>query len=545
MKRTKIRTMFVLLFAALMLSLLFITIFPGCSGGSGGDGGSGPLPTTPPTSSPSVSPTSAGLSPNTTYYWQVQAWDNQGNGTDGPKWTFTTSSSSSLEYTGGVTPDIARKAALSFINKQRARAESREKFASTLSKMPEDPVGEVTQLKNDETGDVTGYVFNLSPKGYIVVSGDSSIAPIIAYSYSSNFSWNDCDENTLLYMLKNDLNNRFKAKGMKAVSGEKVSANRRLWSYYLNTDEKAVSRGSIIGPLFTFATWHQYSPYNQKCPIDPKTDLHSKVGCVAIAMSQILNYWQYPKSVTFTSDDDYVTGTRDIPVDAESASFSGINYNNGNPTDDVKASICFAAGVLVKMDYTSSGSGAYTPDTARAFTQRLGYDNAWFDDYQSKPFDPANLISNMKSKHPAIISIGGSSGVGHALNVDGYDEGTGYFHLNYGWDGSTDGWYSLPDGLPTDLNVLRGSVLDIYVSGITPSPSPTATVTPTPSPGTGPDMPDSPNPANFQESVPVNATLVWEPCSGADYYDLYLWPANEPKPSTPTVKNLTSSYYKP
>lgn len=545
MKRIKVRTLFVLLFAALMLSLLFITMMPGCSGGSGGDSGSGPLPTVSPTSSPTVSPTSAGLSPNTTYYWQVQAWDNQGNGTDGPRWTFTTASGASAEYTGGITPDIARKAALSFVNKQRQRAESREKFSAAMLKMPEDPIGEMTELKNQETGETTGYVFNLSPKGYIVVSGDSSITPIVAYSYTANFSWSEAEENTLLFMLRNDLQYRFKAKGTKAVSDERVSANRRMWSYYLNTDSKVADRGTIIGPLFTFATWHQYSPYNQKCPIDPKTNLHSKVGCVAIAMSQILNYWQSPNSVTFTGSDDYITGTRDIPVDAVSANFSGISYNNGNPTDDVKASICFAAGVLVRMDYTSSGSGAYTPETAAAFTNRLGYDSAWYDDYQSKPFDSANLISNMNAKHPAILSIGGSSGVGHALNVDGYDSGAQTFHLNYGWDGSTDGWYSLPDGLPADLNVVRGSVLDIYMSGVTPSPTPSPTPTTSPSPSVGPDMPDSPNPSNYQEYVPIDSTLVWEPCSGADYYDLYLWPANEPKPSNPIVRNLKTSYYKP
>lgn len=555
MKRTKIRTLFVLLFAALMMSLLFITVFPGCSGGGGSGDGSGgdPVPTVPPTSSPTSSPTpspepsptTSWLSPNTTYNWQVEAWNNQGNGTDGPKWTFTTSGKSSSEFSGGVTPHIARKVALSFVNKQRRRVESGEKFSDVMSQMPGDPIGELTELKHIETGDTTGYVFNLSPKGYVVVSGDSSITPIIAYSYTSNFSWSEAEENILLHMLKNDLQNRFKAKGMRVLSDEKVSLHRRMWSYYLNTDENVTNRGTIIGPLFTFATWHQYSPYNQDCPVDPQTSLRSKVGCVAISMAQIMNYWKSPRFVTFTSSDDYVTGTRKIPVEAETANFSGINYNNGNPSDDVKAAICFAAGVLVKMDYTSSASGAYTASTAEAFNNRLGYEGARYDDYMSKPFDPSNLISNMNKEQPAIISIGGQSGVGHALNVDGYDSGADTFHLNYGWDGNTDGWYSLPDGLPTELNVIRGSVLDIHIAGVIPSPSPSPTATVSPSPSVGPDVPDSPNPSNYQENVSTDSTLVWEPCSGADYYNLYIWPANEPKPSTPTVRNLKTSFYKP
>jgi hypothetical protein len=41
--------------------------------------------------------------------------------------------------------------------------------------------------------------------------------------------------------------------------------------------------------------WSQGSPYNDQCPeLTPGADEHTKVGCVATAMSQIMYYWQWP-----------------------------------------------------------------------------------------------------------------------------------------------------------------------------------------------------------------------------------------------------------
>ena len=47
--------------------------------------------------------------------------------------------------------------------------------------------------------------------------------------------------------------------------------------------------------------------------------------------------------------------------------------------------------------------------------------------------------------------------------VDGYDEG--YFHINFGWGGSYDGWYMLPEELPFELTVLEGLIVDIDPTG--------------------------------------------------------------------------------
>ena len=48
------------------------------------------------------------------------------------------------------------------------------------------------------------YIFDLQPQGYIVVSANSNLPPVIAYSFTDNF-WNDVyEDNILLQILKKD-----------------------------------------------------------------------------------------------------------------------------------------------------------------------------------------------------------------------------------------------------------------------------------------------------------------------------------------------------
>jgi len=64
------------------------------------------------------------------------------------------------------------------------------------------------QLRHEETGELLAYVFALEPKGFVVVSPDTDITPIIAYSFEGNFNWKDSEENVLLNMLTYDMRNR-------------------------------------------------------------------------------------------------------------------------------------------------------------------------------------------------------------------------------------------------------------------------------------------------------------------------------------------------
>jgi len=60
---------------------------------------------------------------------------------------------------------------------------------------------------------------------------------------------------------------------------------------------------------------------------------------------------------------------------------------------------------------------------------------------------------------------------GHNVVCDGYNSDD-FFRLNFGWGGSSDGWYSLPEGFPYSLTVFEGIVADINLpTGIEGNPS--------------------------------------------------------------------------
>lgn len=522
--------LFILLFASLG--------FFGCGGGGGGGGGGDITP----------SPTStSGLQHNTNYKWQVESCNNSGVITTGSEWTLSTGTSGIVSMEGEVTPDMALKIAGIHIRRAKNTPDIMEKYGKNLDKAPDDAVADIKKLKTGKGGDTLAYVMQLKPVGYIVVPANCALPPVIAYSYKSNFSWDESPENILLYMLRDDILMRLEALEKGKIPEDVRARDARLWNQYLSGAMPDIKGKTVWGPLFTFSTWHQRDPYNAYCPIDPSTSDRSVVGCVATSMCQVFNYWGHPTSASFTSGDDYVTTTRNISIDATTASFSGINYNNQNPSDDDAAELSFAAGVSVQMDYTSNGSYASIYYASQQIKSRFGYASADYEDF-SGGFSGTNIISNVKSGQPTVIAIYKAGyAEGHALNVDGYNDTDSTYHLNFGWGGSDDGWYSLPGGMPDDYSIVDASIVNIYATTPTPTPTPTVspTQTPTPTPTPTPETPADPYPVNGQSNVSVYVTLSWSDCAGADYYNIYLWRASDLKPSTPTSTGLTEPQYTP
>jgi len=341
-----------------------------------------------------------------------------------------------------------------------------------------------TPLLAPDTGRVLGYVFAVRPSGYIVVAADTGLEPVIAFSAESGFSWNEAESNILLHLLCADLESRMAALDANALPSSAVMSHAQAWTDAV-TSPAAVLSETPIGPLLQASTWSGGNPWNALCPIDPATGRSTAVGCVATATAQIIAYWGYPATVSFCEDDSYVTATRQIAVDATTASIAEIEYGGDpwtNPDSGMMAALSYAAGVSVAMDYTSSGSGAHLLDVAVAlaggetpYTRSIRpgvweYASAELRTYEysfwGTPFymDQQEffneLADNMAAGTPAELAIVSDTG-GHAIVCDGFDEGSGMFHLNFGWGGTGDGWYSLPTEIPYEYNVITYAVMDI------------------------------------------------------------------------------------
>jgi hypothetical protein len=328
-------------------------------------------------------------------------------------------------------------------------------------------------IKNDKNFALM-YIFKLTPKGYIVVSGHSSLPPIIAFSFSNDLGIMS-DENVLLQLLKADISSR--VEHIDQVSTDTISNHYEQWQKYLTSDygNQQIISTKIIGPLLE-TQWSQNSPYKDFCPIDKDTGDRSVAGCPAVAMAQILNYHRTTQNVKFTDDDDYfhnyAGNVYKIDDDFEEYVFPSFpelnvyldtlqyNYENDIPiTDDDKAAINFACGVAAKQVYHPTGSGTFGVNQAYQAYQRFNFEDVELLQESSDFYD--RLQANIENGFPAHIAVVNDAWTsGHNMVIDGYDT-EGFFHINFGWGGSYDGWYMLPKELPYELTVLEGLVVDI------------------------------------------------------------------------------------
>lgn len=231
---------------------------------------------------------------------------------------------------------------------------------------------------------------------------------------------------------------------------------------------------------FLGSHWTQDYPYNQLCPRDPvDNNAYSYAGCPAIAMGQIINYLRTTQDTRFSDDDDYAHhyAGRNYMIDDDwetlkFPSFPELNvmldsvdatFERGEPLPELlEAAVVFACGTALTQVYTSEGSGTYTVDQAFAAYQRFGFtDCLLFRDPDSLMY--ATLIANLKSGYPAHLAVENPAGtVGHNVVVDGYRPEDGKFHINFGYGGTLDNWYDIPDpSFYYGMTKLEGIILNI------------------------------------------------------------------------------------
>jgi len=237
---------------------------------------------------------------------------------------------------------------------------------SQLGKTDDFSVGSIIESYGSNENIILFYVFNLQPQGYIVVSADSNLPPVIAYSFTDNFQSDVSKDNILLQMLKVDIELRL--ENVEKLPENKIKSRNSLWNEFLNEETEVLinvdfqqwpPEGTTSTEGWIETKWHQNSPYNDFCPMDG--DKRSIAGCPAVTMAQILNYHKTTNNVTFNDSDDYYNsyGNRFwIDNDHEEydfPSFPELNtyldtlvYHYDNQfliTDEDKATLNFACGV--------------------------------------------------------------------------------------------------------------------------------------------------------------------------------------------------------
>ncbi|MFO8078474.1 MAG: C10 family peptidase [Thermoplasmatota archaeon] len=330
---------------------------------------------------------------------------------------------------------------------------------------------------------IFSYLFPLTPEGYIVVSASYDIKPVLAYSFSGEIPEDNDISHPFFSLLRNDIQTRLNHKQHHPSQTNTYTTS--LWNQKIkesirpqtnNDVEYWPPEGATETGGWIETTWHQNKPFKNFCPMDHTTDKRSIAGCPSIAMAQILNYHQTTKNIQFTDADDYRHSYLEsymIDDDHEGYDFPSfpelnthLNHlndqyeNHMDITDDDKAALTFACGIAAEQIYSSQGSGTLGVDQAYQAYMRFNCTTAQLlEDDIAKTYE--EIIEDIKEAQPVHLAVVNPSWTtGHNLIIDGYNTDD-YFHLNFGFGGSYDGWYQLPQDLPFELTVLEGVIVDI------------------------------------------------------------------------------------
>ena len=296
------------------------------------------------------------------------------------------------------------------------------------------------------------YVFNNgNGNGFVIVSGDDRVKPILAYSTSGCFNPNDIADgfqftlNTFSHEIQYIRENNIEATADIDAEWESVAETG-----YIN---KVNRNRTVVGPLLP-TIWHQNYPYNSQCPEDPEgAGGHVYAGCVATAMAQVMRFWNWPPqgtgSHTYTPD-GYEQQTANFGETEYHFELMPTAIDSTSSEEDIFyiAQFQHHCGIAVDMQYTGHGSGAYSFSVPPALREYFRYTcdddvtlSFWgFNFYTIEQWIQMLKDGGLSEGMPLYYSGSDDGGAGgHAFVCDGYDEND-YFHFNWGWSGKDDAW---------------------------------------------------------------------------------------------------------
>lgn len=329
--------------------------------------------------------------------------------------------------------------------------------------------------ERDASGVPVYYVFNTTVNGFVIVTADDAAHPIIGYSDEGAFVVPASSNNNVSFWLQYRKNEII---AMRAHNVAATSAIKDEWTSYISGSNRTTHNiaSSSVLPLCK-SYWDQSPYYNAYCPGGSVT------GCVATAMAQIMRYWSYPSVGTGSNCYDDATnhgysenyGELCADFDTSHYVWSAMQLNPLGSNNNQIAKLMYDCGVSVDMDYTPTGSGAevigWGASAFNSYTQYFGYDvttinSAMYSDYTDDSW--IALLENELNYHRPMQFEGTDPNEGgHSWVCDGYSA-TNMMHMNWGWGGDDDGYYSV-DSLnpsPFDFDQYIGVIYGIQPPGV-------------------------------------------------------------------------------
>ncbi|MDT0676492.1 C10 family peptidase [Autumnicola musiva] len=297
----------------------------------------------------------------------------------------------------------------------------------------------------DQNKDNLYYIINYEKGGFAILAADNRSIPILAYSETQSFS---IDENLKEKEGVSDWM-EFAKKQIDEIRKDNLSASKEIkeaWKSYENsrkinyTYTKNSKKEDPIGgcdpeteevsPLID-TNWSQGCGYNDLLPLKScTTNACGRVyaGCVPVAIAQVMKYHEFPNNYNWSNMPDNFGSI-------ETSTLIRDIHNNINNSD---------------LTYSCDGTGVDSDyGVAGLFKSNFGYSYA---SQKETNFYQEIAKMNLRKGQPVILA-GSNSSSGHMWVCDGFRRsetcvGGGMLvsilklHMNWGWGGNHNGWYS-------------------------------------------------------------------------------------------------------
>lgn len=315
-----------------------------------------------------------------------------------------------------VSEEDARKVACNFLGKQTEL--------------------DVQMVQMNEKTTSPFFIFN-TENSFVIVSADKRFQPILAYSYQNSFDKNNISPAAQMWL-------DYYSNAI-AYNNQETQVENATWEQLLKVRKKTVEKE--VAPLLN-SHWGQGKQYNYYCPKNESgPNGRCVTGCVPTALAQVMNYFRFPTS----GEGSY--GFYDSTYGQLSVDFSQSTYDFSSMTDqgnniNISASSLIAdIGVACDIVYGPNGSGMYNHKAAYAMRTFFKYSPETeyiFRDSVNLNWDSL-LVWHLDRQIPLYYAGWSVPNIdGHGFVCDGYQkmtDGTYYYHFNFGWDGSADGYF--------------------------------------------------------------------------------------------------------
>lgn len=342
-------------------------------------------------------------------------------------------------------------------------------------------------------------IYHLYPSGHILVPSYKEFPPIKSFSVVSDF---DSKSKGYEYSVLEELKAAFKFlqdyKPRESEEVEKaIGRNSDQWNKFVQMElerthleeldllpkkSKKDGRNFILkdgfgvkveatsAPPLLETRWGQYWPYWNWCPLLGGD--RTVVGCVATAMAQIMKYYKWPKegegsySYYWENGNTWLGAYFSDSYDWDYMPNTYWDYDTYREENAV-AELCYEAGVSVNMYYGTDGSFASTSDVAYALEAYFKYSNVVKVVYRKNYGNVDAWFEVLKTQRdlsrPLEFAMYPLEGSGHAVVIDGYliTNGLKQVHINMGWYGSSDAYYTLDNILDYTDTYWQNAVIDI------------------------------------------------------------------------------------